>query len=33
VVAGRAPGVTVQSVGGGLAVLEVGSGTYRFRAS
>jgi alpha-L-rhamnosidase len=33
VAAGRAPGVTVQSVGGGLAVLGVGSGTYRFRAS
>jgi hypothetical protein len=30
VAAGRAPGVAVQSVGGGLAVLEVGSGTYRF---
>jgi alpha-L-rhamnosidase len=32
VAAGRAPGVAVQSVGGGLAVLEVGSGTYRFTA-
>ena len=30
VAASRAPGVVVQSVGAGLAILEVGSGTYRF---
>jgi alpha-L-rhamnosidase len=32
VAAARAPGVALQSVGGGLAVLEVGSGAYRFIA-
>jgi alpha-L-rhamnosidase len=33
VVAGRAPGVSVFSVGHGMAVLEVGSGSYRFTTS
>ena len=33
VAVGRAPGVSVDSVGGGLAVLEVGGGTYRFTTS
>jgi alpha-L-rhamnosidase len=33
VAAGKSPGVSVQSVGGGLAVLEVGSGDYRFTSS
>ncbi len=33
VAAHRSPGVAVDSVGGGLAVLEVGSGRYRFTSS
>lgn len=33
VAAARAPGVTVESVGDGLAVLQVGSGTYRFTSA
>jgi alpha-L-rhamnosidase len=33
VAAGRAPGVSVYSVAGGMAVLEVPSGTYRFSTS
>ncbi len=33
VVASRSPGVSVHSVGAGVAVLEVGSGTYRFTAT
>jgi alpha-L-rhamnosidase len=33
VAAGRAPGVSVSSVAGGVAALEVGSGSYRFTTS
>ena len=33
VAAGNAPGVSVASVAGGVAVLEVGSGSYRFTSS
>ncbi|HXA74737.1 MAG TPA: family 78 glycoside hydrolase catalytic domain [Acidimicrobiales bacterium] len=33
VAAGRAPGVSVYSVAGGMAVLEIPSGTYRFSTS
>jgi alpha-L-rhamnosidase len=33
VMAGRAPGVSVHSFGRGMAVLEVGSGSYRFTTS
>lgn len=33
VAVGRAPGVSVSSVAGGVAVLEVGSGTYSFTSS
>ena len=33
VAAGKAPGVSVYSVDGGVAVLEVGSGRYRFTSS
>jgi hypothetical protein len=31
--AGKAPGVSVSSVAGGVAVLEVGSGSYRFTSN
>jgi len=31
--AGKAPGVSVSSFAGGVAVLEVGSGNYRFTSS
>jgi alpha-L-rhamnosidase len=33
VAAHTSPEVSVQSVGGGIAVLEVGSGSYRFTSS
>jgi hypothetical protein len=33
VAAGKAPGVSLTSVAAGLAVLEVGSGSYRFTSS
>jgi alpha-L-rhamnosidase len=33
VAVGKATGVSVSSVGGGVAVLEVGSGSYRFTSS
>jgi alpha-L-rhamnosidase len=33
VAAGKSPGVSVSSVGGGVAVLAVGSGSYRFTSS
>jgi len=33
VAAARVPGVAVYSIGGGMAVLSVGSGTYRFTSA